>query len=44
MASKKILITIEFNGQAFQPNLTTVEKSATLAGFLAGDVPVVRIW
>ena len=38
MASKKILITVEFNGQSFQPNVATVEKSAVLAGLLSGDV------
>jgi hypothetical protein len=44
VAAKKVRITVEFNGQSFQPNTATVEKSAALAGFLYGDVPTVRIW
>ena len=44
VAAKKVLITVEFNGQSFQPNAATVEKSVALAAFLSGDVPTVRIW
>lgn len=44
MASKKVLVNIDFDGQAFLPNTATIEKSSILSSFLAGDVPTVRKW
>ena len=44
MASKKAIVTVEFNGQEFLPNVGTMGKAATMDSFLSGDVPVVRIW
>jgi hypothetical protein len=44
MASKKVLVNIDFDGQAFLPNTATIEKSSILSSFLAGEVPTVRKW
>lgn len=44
MASKKVLVNIEFDGQTFLPNTATIEKSSILSSFLAGDFPTVRKW